>query len=115
MARTPVTVQEWDRQKAVQKEKTSAPLLELGFSTLFLNRTNRSGILRAGMVGGRAQKGEWTLKARYNKAVIIQRLAAMHAFGSKVSLECTDAIEFLSDRAGRSHRKTFAIWILRIL
>jgi hypothetical protein len=60
VARTPVTVQEWDRQKAVQREKKSAPLLELGFSTLFLNRTNRSGILRAGMVGGRAQKGKWT-------------------------------------------------------
>src|SRR4051812_45651533 len=44
--RARITVDEWDKQKAVQRHKASAPLLELGFSTLFLNRTNRSGILR---------------------------------------------------------------------
>jgi DNA adenine methylase len=108
VARTPVTVQEWDRQKAVQREKQSAPLLELGFSTLFLNRTNRSGILRAGMVGGRAQKGQWTLDARYNKDILIQRLAALHPHVSRISVDCADAIDFLSDRAGRSRRKRFA-------
>src|SRR5690606_17713457 len=72
VARTPITVREWDRQKAVQREKSSAPLLELGFSTLYLNRTNRSGILRAGMIGGREQAGNWGLDARFNKTVVIE-------------------------------------------
>jgi DNA adenine methylase len=108
VARTPITVKEWERQKAVQREKASAPLLELGFSTLFLNRTNRSGILRGGIVGGRNQQGAWSLDARFNKSVIIERLAALHPYVSRISLDCVDAVEFLSQSAGRSKQRAFA-------
>jgi hypothetical protein len=31
--------------------------LEVGFATFFLNRTNRSGILNGGIIGGRDQVG----------------------------------------------------------
>jgi DNA adenine methylase len=105
--RTSITVAEWDRQKEVQRHKADAPLLELGFSTLFLNRTNRSGILRAGMVGGRQQRGKWRIDARFNRAAILQRVAALHPFASRISIACTDAVEFLSDVAVRSRRKRF--------
>lgn len=51
---TDVTIEEWHRQRRLQ-ESAYAQSLELGFSTLFLNRTNRSGILKAGVIGGLAQ------------------------------------------------------------
>jgi DNA adenine methylase len=92
---TPVTVAEWDRQKAVHRHKATAPLLELGFATLFLNRTNRSGILRAGMIGGRSQAGRWRLDARFDRARIAGRIRALRSVSSRIAVDCADAGEFL--------------------
>lgn len=58
---TPVTIEEWHRQKTVQQHLDSHSKLELGFSTFFLNRTNRSGILKGGVIGGKEQNGERVL------------------------------------------------------
>lgn len=50
---TPITIEEWQKQRDIQRVKDNCTdLLQLGFSTLFLNRTNRSGILKAGVMGG---------------------------------------------------------------
>jgi DNA adenine methylase len=62
-----VSVAEWRRQRAIQRAPASHDLLELGFSTFFLNRTNRSGIIcSGGMIGGATQRGKWKLNARFN-------------------------------------------------
>ena len=55
---TPITIEVWKKQKEIQKEKNRYDLLSLGFSTFFLNRTNRSGILKAGVIGGLNQNGK---------------------------------------------------------
>jgi len=65
---TSVSMDEWYIQKQVFTDKDPAFLLELGFATFFLNRTNRSGILNAGVIGGKYQTGEWKIDARYPKA-----------------------------------------------
>src|SRR5436305_1147782 len=49
--RVKITMAEWRRQRAVYERRETADLEELGFATLFLNRTNRSGILCAGVIG----------------------------------------------------------------
>ncbi len=89
--RTRVSVSEWDRQKDVQRHKSDVPLLDLGFSTLFLNRTNRSGILRAGMIGGRNQLGEWKLNARYDKDSLTKRVELVGSFRRRLSLSNEDS------------------------
>ena len=53
---------------------STAYSLSLAFATLFLNRTNRSGILNAGPIGGYAQDGEWKLDVRFDKEVIIAKI-----------------------------------------
>ena len=58
---TEVNVENWHKQKKVQSRKQYANLLELGFSTLFLNRTNRSGIISGGIIGGIDQTGEYKI------------------------------------------------------
>lgn len=55
IADTPVNLTVWQRQREVQQRKQQTDLLELGFSTFFLNRTNRSGILNGGVIGGKAR------------------------------------------------------------
>ena len=53
---------------------STAYSLSLAFATLFLNRTNRSGILNTGPIGGYAQDGEWKLDVRFDKEVIIAKI-----------------------------------------
>ncbi len=89
---TEITVNEWYKQKAVQKNKDNADLLELGFSTLFLNRTNRSGIINAGLIGGKDQKGEYKIDCRFNKSEIIKRVRKIAEKKRKISLYNEDAL-----------------------
>ena len=70
-------------------------LLELGFATFFLNRTNRSGILNAGVIGGIAQNGNWKMDVRYNKDALIQRIRLIPSRKSDISLYQKDAAELL--------------------
>ena len=58
-----VTIEEWKKQREIQLNKENANLFDLGFSTFFLNRTNRSGIIMAGVIGGISQTGKWKIDA----------------------------------------------------
>ena len=92
---TPVSVDVRARQKAIFAAEHEADELELGFATFFLNRTNRSGILNGGMIGGKAQTGKWLLDARYNKADLVERIERIARARRRITLTCLDAVEFL--------------------
>lgn len=94
---TPITIEIWDKQKKIQKEKNKHSLLKVGFSTFFLNRTNRSGILNAGIIGGRQQTGKWKIDARYNKSVLINRIERIALYKNKIELHNSDAVELVRD------------------
>jgi DNA adenine methylase len=99
---TPVTTDAWERQKKVQTHKAKASLLSLGFSTFFLNRTSRSGIIASGgMIGGADQNGRWKLNARYNGAGLIQRIDRIASYRSRISLTNVDALAFLTAAAAK--------------
>lgn len=98
---TPVTVETWERQRQIQKEKQRQRVLKVGFSTFFLNRTNRSGILNAGIIGGRQQTGEWKINARYNKKDLISRIERIAQYKDKIELHNSDAVQLV-----KSLRKT---------
>jgi DNA adenine methylase len=91
---TPVTVDEWKRQKHVQDDP-NASLLELGFSTFFLNRTNRSGIIGGGVIGGKHQTGKWKLDARYNKVNLNSRIRKIARYRNRIHLHNLDASDFI--------------------
>ena len=63
----PLSVEEWDRQREIFRRPESASTIELGVSCFYLNRTNRSGILNGGLIGGRNQQGTWRMDARFNR------------------------------------------------
>ncbi|MGV3721810.1 MAG: DNA adenine methylase [Actinomycetota bacterium] len=94
-----ITMDEWERQRAVQASD-SPDLLDLAFSTFFLNRTNRSGIINGGVIGGKAQTGTWKLDARFNRAELVRRIEKIARFRSRITLTRLDAAEFL--RTGRT-------------
>lgn len=90
-----VTLNEWSKQKQVQSEGYHADLLDLGYSTFFLNRTNRSGIIKGGMIGGNAQSGEWKIDARFNKIDLIKRIEKIAQYNNRISVYNLDACELL--------------------
>lgn len=105
-----VSQAEWHRQKAVQTHArdVAVPLLDLGFSTFFLNRTNRSGIIASGgMIGGARQTGEWKIDARYNKPELISRIEFIARYRDRISLYNADAIDLLRDVLPTLPKKTF--------
>jgi DNA adenine methylase len=91
-----LSVPSWKRQRAVQAAPQESSLRQLGFSTLYLNRTNRSGIINsAGIIGGAAQKGEWRLDARFYRDTLIHRIRTIAAYRDRITLSNLDAGIFL--------------------
>lgn len=105
--KTPVSMVEWRRQRAVYDARETAALEDLGFATLFLNRTNRSGIISGGVIGGKEQSGEWRLDARFNKKELVQRIKRIGRYRNRIRLHNSDALDFTNQvvsqmRRGRS-------------
>lgn len=92
---TEVNVENWHKQKKVQSRKQYANLLELGFSTLFLNRTNRSGIISGGIIGGIDQTGEYKIDCRFNKEELINRIRRIAQRKDSISVYNLDAISLI--------------------
>jgi DNA adenine methylase len=91
-----VTVNQWEKQRHVQKQLSQHSQLEVAYSTFFLNRTNRSGIIDGGgMIGGSNQKGKWKLDARYNKQELIRRIETIAIYSNRIQVFNQDAERFL--------------------
>lgn len=104
---TPVTMDVWQAQHELQKRKENADLLELGFSTFFLNRTNRSGILNGGVIGGKEQTGNYKIDARYNKNELIERIERIAGYSDLIDLTSMDAVTLLKRYKRTPAAKTF--------
>jgi DNA adenine methylase len=92
---TRVSVTSWDKQKKIFANPQDHTYLQLGFATFFLNRTNRSGILNGGIIGGRDQSGPWKIDARYNADELIFRIESIAKMKSRIKLTHSDALSFL--------------------
>src|ERR1700761_9221124 len=70
IADTPLDVDEWRKQKVIYRACDESDQLTLGFAFFYLNRTNRSGILNAGPIGGGKQNGNYKTDARVKPAQV---------------------------------------------
>lgn len=92
---TEITIENWRVQKDIQRQKESASLLDLGFSTFFLNRTNISGIINAGPIWWIHQNGKYKLSCRYNKEDLIKRIQLIAKYKKHITLENLDALDLI--------------------
>ena len=90
-----LTIDEWHSQRDYYLKQRTRVGPRLAFATLFLNRTNRSGILGAGPIGGRAQDGPWKLDARFDKGAIIAKIERIARYAERIEVSQMDAVEFL--------------------
>lgn len=93
---TPVTMDEWYRQREIFGQGRHIDPLTLGFATFFLNRTNRSGIIfKAGPIGGFEQTGNYLIDVRFNKEDLIKRVEKIGRYANKIRLTNMDATEII--------------------
>jgi len=104
--KAPLTVAQWDKQKRVLSHPGDYGEVELGFATFFLNRTNRSGILNGGIIGGRDQTGPWKIDARYNARELVRRIESIANLRSRIKLTRQDALKFLQGGVPRWPEQT---------
>lgn len=94
----PISVDEWESQKEILENPDSNNIFEIGIATFYLNRTNRSGILNGGLIGGKSQNGKWTMEARFNKPNLLKRIKLIKLFRSRINIYNLDAEYFLDNK-----------------
>ena len=98
----PLTVDERQKQKRVYSNGLKADSFSLGFAAFFLNRTNHSGILNGGMIGGKSQNGAWRIDARFNRSELARRIRRIAEHREQIRLTRLDAVALLKRLGGTS-------------
>lgn len=109
-----INIDEWHRQKKIREDirdnLDSHSILEVGFSTFFLNRTNRSGIIdKAGPIGGMEQNGNYLIDCRFNKASLIQKIQKIAKYKNKIEIYNMEAQDFI-DQVILKTKKSFTFF-----
>lgn len=91
-----VDMDEWHYQRQIYFEERTN-LLDLGFATLFLNRTNRSGIIKGGVIGGIKQTGKYSIDCRFGRDELIRKIKRIALYKEQIHLTCIDARQYIGD------------------
>jgi DNA adenine methylase len=92
-----LTVDEWLRQREIYRSPSQHDQLTVGFSTFYLNRCNRSGILSGGLIGGLEQTGKWKIDARFTRNELIRRVEAIAARRKDITVRNLDAELYIAE------------------
>jgi DNA adenine methylase len=90
-----LTVEEWKKQREILRHPDQYGELDLGYSTLYLNRCNRSGVLTGGIIGGLDQTGPWKMDARFPRNELIRRIENIAAKRDAITVHNLDAERFI--------------------
>lgn len=91
-----INVDTWLHHKKNQNQSEKIDDFELAKSTFFLNRTNISGVIKGGIIGGQDQKGKYKIDARFNKDDLIRRIERITNFKNRIQLSNLDGITFIN-------------------
>lgn len=99
---TDVTMSVYARQRDIYQACDISNPLALGFATFFLNRCNTSGVLTAGPIGGKEQKGKYKLDARFRKEALRKKIMRVWEHRDRIRLTRLDALDVVQDVAQRT-------------
>lgn len=104
---TPVTLSEREKQREIYLKSDQSDPLALGFSAFFLNRTNRSGIIKgAGVIGGNQQNGNYKIDCRFNRENLSNRVRRINKYRDRITLYNQDAVNFMKNSSSGLHKNT---------
>lgn len=90
-----VSMDSWYKYKEIHNDAQSTDLFELAKSTFFLNRTNISGVIKGGVIGGYEQRGRYKIDVRFNKRDLIGRIQKIAQFRNRISVSNFDGLAFV--------------------
>ncbi len=108
---TEVNLKQWKIQKEIlsskwNKTESESDLFINGFATFFLNRSNRSGILSAGPIGGSTEESQlnanYKLDARFNKTSLVPKIQSIVNRKNDLIVSNLDALELLDELENQS-------------
>lgn len=97
-----VSIETWNTfqsfRKVTELPENEEELLRLGIAGLFFNRTNFSGILKAGPIGGRQQLSDYPIDCRFKKVRILHLIKYLYEkFSRHIEIHYGDAVTFLEN------------------
>lgn len=101
-----LTIDEWNRQRTII-DNCGKYSYELGFATFYLNRTNRSGIIKGGVIGGIEQSGSWKMDARFNRETLIERINKIANRKKYIHLYNKDVSSFIQNYLPKYEKNAF--------
>lgn len=101
-----LSIDEWHRQRNIIDD-CSRYSYELGFATFYLNRTNRSGIIKGGVIGGAEQAGNWRMDARFNREALIERILKLARRKKHIHLYNKDVNSFIQNYLPKYQQNAF--------
>lgn len=102
-----INIEVWRQQKEVYRNYNNYSILEVGFSAFFLNRTNYSGVLKGGPIGGLNQEGSYKIDCRFNRDNLISNIKAISQYRDVIEVYNLDAKDFISKIVGGRKEKLF--------
>lgn len=94
--RVEVSMSSWSKYKEIQNYANVVDFFELAKSTFFLNRTNISGIIKGGVIGGQEQLGKYKIDARFHKQDLIDRIQKIADIKDRISVSNLDGLSFIN-------------------
>lgn len=96
-----INIENWNYYKTMQTKSNS--IFELGISTFYLNRTNVSGVIKAGPIGGKKQESQYKIDSRFNKVELLKKIDLIHKFKNNINIYNLDGKDFLNNLDQKSH------------
>ncbi len=102
LASISVNVDEWEHQRKIYHDP-GASMLDKGFATFFLNRTNVSGIMDGGPIGRLDQSGKWKIDARFNKETLFARLKMVGDHAGSITVKNENGVDVIKSYLGEKN------------
>lgn len=100
-----IDIEHWIYYKNILSNKFNVDKSDLSKAVFFLNRTNVSGVLKGGPIGGLLQQGKYKIDVRFNRDDLIKKIQRISALNNRIILSNQDGIEFIK-RIDRSNKNT---------
>lgn len=109
---TNINIEEWKKQKSIYNKLIDEKKYsyELAFATFFLNRTNRSGIITGGPIGGKKQSGAYKIDCRFNKVDLVKKILKIVEYKDRIQLYNLEANDFIEKIILRFNNKEFFVF-----
>lgn len=102
----PLTYDEWEKQRYIYMNNDKFDELELGKATFYLNRTNVSGVIKGGLIGGNNQTGNYKMDARFNRKNLIKKIQRISLYKDRIDLYSYDVFDLFESGVLNKYRNS---------